>query len=71
MRQNRLNKRLINCQKVEKCLYSNYGMIVAKKVGIMINLNIEVFFSSHEIIDSYYSLYVNFYGRMDRNKVKL
>jgi len=29
------------------------------------------FFSSHEIIDSYYSLYVNFYGRMDRNKVKL
>ncbi len=25
----------------------------------MINLNIEVF-SSHEIIDSYYSLYVNF-----------
>lgn len=37
----------------------------------MINLDIEVFFSSHEIIDNYYSLYVNFYGRMDRHKVKL
>ncbi len=33
----------------------------------MINLDIEVF-SSHEIIDSYYSLYVNFYERMDRHK---
>ncbi len=67
MRENYLNKRLINCQKVEKCLYSNYGMIVAKKVGIMINLEIEVF-SSHEIIDNYYSLYVNCCEEIDGHK---
>ena len=58
MRQNRLNKRLINCQKVEKCLYSNYGMIVAK--GGNNDKSKHRGFSSHEIIDSYYSLYVNF-----------
>jgi hypothetical protein len=34
----------------------------------MINLNIEVFFSSHEIIDSYYSLYVNCCEEIDGHK---
>ncbi len=33
----------------------------------MINLDIEVF-SSHEIIDNYYSLYVNCYEEIDRHK---
>ena len=66
MRENYLNKRLINCSKVEKCLYSNYGMIVAK--GGNNDKSRNRGFSSHEIIDNYYSLYVNCCEEIDGHK---